>query len=470
MNFQMLKKSVKLSFSTACFLAFGMLIMVYYGAEFTVSNAAWAVFSVVAILVSIIVCAYKADTIEAWGPTKLMIVASMLSCVGYLMFAYRPYLLIAAIGLVCLLIGFSLFVMLLGKNLACTENVDRLPFLGTAMVMCGVFVAIALSLAEWAKPIYVACLPLVAMMHMYVVTRERDDNSYEFMMLEESRSTFKLKKHVLATTAITGLVWGVAFALLVLPDSTGPLEEYGETLSSGLIAIALAMGGAIFLGLLVAKRNLSEQLLLRSFALAAFIGIAPLPFFPEYSYPFFGMYLLFVFTFSNIMCYSAISELARFMQMSPYWVWGISLFWYLVGCILGFAAMDVALSTDSMALTALIIMAVIITGHSFIFEDNYPVEEADPIELSVALSQAEHEPTVWKKKLEKVATDYGLTARQVEVFKLLVRGRNAQYIAEQFVISNSTAKAHIHNIYQKLDIHSQQELIDLVENADITAA
>ena len=71
---------------------------------------------------------------------------------------------------------------------------------------------------------------------------------------------------------------------------------------------------------------------------------------------------------------------------------------------------------------------------------------------------------IWKKKLEKVATDYGLTARQVEVFKLLVRGRNAQYIAEQFVISNSTAKAHIHNIYQKLDIHSQQELIDLVEN------
>ena len=50
---------------------------------------------------------------------------------------------------------------------------------------------------------------------------------------------------------------------------------------------------------------------------------------------------------------------------------------------------------------------------------------------------------------------------------MLVRGRNAQYIADKFFISNSTAKAHIHNIYQKLDIHSQQELINLVEDVEI---
>ena len=49
---------------------------------------------------------------------------------------------------------------------------------------------------------------------------------------------------------------------------------------------------------------------------------------------------------------------------------------------------------------------------------------------------------------------------------MLVRGRNAQYVADKFFISNSTAKAHIHNIYRKLDIHSQQELINLVENAE----
>ena len=53
---------------------------------------------------------------------------------------------------------------------------------------------------------------------------------------------------------------------------------------------------------------------------------------------------------------------------------------------------------------------------------------------------------------------------------MLVRGRNAQYIAEKFFISISTAKAHIHNIYRKLDVHSQQELINLVENVEMSAA
>ena len=49
---------------------------------------------------------------------------------------------------------------------------------------------------------------------------------------------------------------------------------------------------------------------------------------------------------------------------------------------------------------------------------------------------------------------------------MLVRGRNAPYIAETFVISISTAKAHIHNIYRKLDVHSQQELINIVEGME----
>ena len=57
-----------------------------------------------------------------------------------------------------------------------------------------------------------------------------------------------------------------------------------------------------------------------------------------------------------------------------------------------------------------------------------------------------------------------LTAREAEILLLLARGRTAVTIAETLVIAPSTAKAHLRNIYAKLGVHTQQELIDLVES------
>ncbi len=49
------------------------------------------------------------------------------------------------------------------------------------------------------------------------------------------------------------------------------------------------------------------------------------------------------------------------------------------------------------------------------------------------------------------------------MFKLLAKGRNVPFIEEELVISRNTIKTHIKHIYQKMDLHSQQELIDMVE-------
>ena len=57
----------------------------------------------------------------------------------------------------------------------------------------------------------------------------------------------------------------------------------------------------------------------------------------------------------------------------------------------------------------------------------------------------------------------GLTPREVEVFELLARGRNASYIMDELNITRNTAKAHIAHIYLKLEIHSHQELLSLIE-------
>ena len=72
----------------------------------------------------------------------------------------------------------------------------------------------------------------------------------------------------------------------------------------------------------------------------------------------------------------------------------------------------------------------------------------------------------FEDRCREVAQRYGLTARELEVFMMLARGRDRTYIQEQLTVSRNTVKAHVKHIYAKLGIHAHQDLIDLVEQND----
>lgn len=55
----------------------------------------------------------------------------------------------------------------------------------------------------------------------------------------------------------------------------------------------------------------------------------------------------------------------------------------------------------------------------------------------------------------------GLSSREEEVAALLLAGRNVPAIAEMLCISQSTVHTHVKRIYEKMGVHSRQELIDL---------
>lgn len=70
----------------------------------------------------------------------------------------------------------------------------------------------------------------------------------------------------------------------------------------------------------------------------------------------------------------------------------------------------------------------------------------------------------------QLAAKYSLTTRESEVFRLLARGRNVGFIQEALTLSRNTIKTHVANIYSKLDVHSHQDLIGMVEEALKAAA
>ena len=52
-----------------------------------------------------------------------------------------------------------------------------------------------------------------------------------------------------------------------------------------------------------------------------------------------------------------------------------------------------------------------------------------------------------------------LSERETEVLNLLCKGENYRTIAEALFVSTNTIKAHIKNIYQKLEVNSRAEAV-----------
>lgn len=74
----------------------------------------------------------------------------------------------------------------------------------------------------------------------------------------------------------------------------------------------------------------------------------------------------------------------------------------------------------------------------------------------------------FKMKCAVISERYLLSRKETEILFLLAKGRNAAAIQEKLYISAGTANTHMRHIYRKLDVHSQQELMDLVDSADIS--
>lgn len=74
-------------------------------------------------------------------------------------------------------------------------------------------------------------------------------------------------------------------------------------------------------------------------------------------------------------------------------------------------------------------------------------------------------PGKWVTACDELSEQCRLSPRQKEIFLMLAKGRNVQYICNELMLSTPTVKSHIYSIYQKMGIHSHQELIDVIENA-----
>ncbi len=68
-----------------------------------------------------------------------------------------------------------------------------------------------------------------------------------------------------------------------------------------------------------------------------------------------------------------------------------------------------------------------------------------------------------QERCAHIVAHYHLTSREADVLTYLANGRSATYTAKELYVSAETVKVHIKHIYEKLGVHSRDELLDLVQ-------
>ena len=116
------------------------------------------------------------------------------------------------------------------------------------------------------------------------------------------------------------------------------------------------------------------------------------------------------------------------------------------------------LSTEQLLFIVLVLASALVLSLSFIPRS----ASARPAAGPAASTQKERDIA---EVVQDLAAAKGLTPRETEILEYLARGRTEPYIREQLWLSRSTVSTHVKHIYQKLGIHSKQEIISLIEKS-----
>ncbi|MEG0620171.1 MAG: LuxR C-terminal-related transcriptional regulator [Raoultibacter sp.] len=186
------------------------------------------------------------------------------------------------------------------------------------------------------------------------------------------------------------------------------------------------------------------------------------------------------YEFFDILSWILFTEISRRKTETALHIFGLGVAFTFIGMSLGYLAGemlrtlliagDIQITVVALlAILSLVVVAFLVIPEGTLGQLTNVVRSDKKEDRSVqgkasAVMAAPSTEISLEQRCATVAECYGLTPRESEVIVLLARGRTLAIIARDLQIAQGTARTHMENIYQKLDVHKQQELIDLVEH------
>lgn len=166
--------------------------------------------------------------------------------------------------------------------------------------------------------------------------------------------------------------------------------------------------------------------------------------------------LLVLFTWLTV------ADIARHAQAAPALVFGVGWAFYTAPFAVGsIVASALAASDVDVATTTVLMFALALVG-TFCLELRDQDTKWIFAELSGERSSAPQDHRSIDERCDAIGAQRNLTPRELEVMKMLCKGRTKSYIAETLYLTENTVRSHTKHLYTKLDVHSKQELMDLV--------
>ena len=157
-----------------------------------------------------------------------------------------------------------------------------------------------------------------------------------------------------------------------------------------------------------------------------------------------------------------VADIARHAKIASPLVFGVGWATYTAPFAVGSIVAAVVAAGEFDAATTTVLMFALALVGTFCLELRDQDTKWIFAELSGERASAPEDHRSIDERCDAVGAAHGLTPRELEVMKMLCKGRTKSYIAETLYLTENTVRSHSKHLYTKLDVHSKQELMDLV--------
>jgi DNA-binding CsgD family transcriptional regulator len=323
----------------------------------------------------------------------------------------------------------------------------------TAWCLCELLFLIFLYLDQTAAILGAALLPLASALLL------RYAQLHITMLPPFGRSSARISKQAVARLALFGFLFGFVnefIRLTYIQRGAGGLSPLSFAGTNSLSL--LLMFGVVFVGVflpILRKTNVRFESLYRILLLLAVLGVL-LILIPEtppilsYATNMTAYLCLGFIIWATTIC------LCRKHPRSTTFIFGLTQAAWMAGPLISAQLNHELFAAELMPDSTLIVIGgvcALVAVYCFIFK------EAD-----IAMITVEGRTGDFDEKCAHIAYRYRLSERETQVLVFIAKGRDIVWIKERLCLSKSTVSTHRQHVYEKLGIHTRQELIDMIED------
>lgn len=221
---------------------------------------------------------------------------------------------------------------------------------------------------------------------------------------------------------------------------------------------------SVFLVAVLAEHSHHMPLIYRASFLFAMIAVLFMPYTQHNPSMVYGITNFGAFLFKLMIMIISFNYCQRY-RTSPVLVFSLTRMTFSLDLLLGFGLFHIyklfAPSVpDLLGITSVMLGLLIVATYLFVFANKSAVPVFEKVDR----------PEYHSDKLQSICNRLvrigRLSKRESDVLSLIAKGRSTPRIQDELSLSMNTVNTHTSHIYQKLNVHSRQELLDLIEETE----